>query len=472
MTFSLDFLSGSALERAAGTTIRVIAYTLKRSRLPDAADSILRRGLSRYPNNFELLKLNALFSSIAGRHAEALERWNLIRQRHPEHAPAWFQSAANARVLSRVDEASALMREALNRFPNDLGVIREAARTADRRHAYAESIILWERLRSRSDKDWEASQGHANCLVQLHRFDEAKVAIDRAVADFPKARSFLALRGALAMAREDWDAALSIWTAFREKYPNDQVGWENLGRTLTSKHLEDVDRRESGQGIARPVDIVKVEDEGNRTMLLKFESVGEDCEFGMVQRRYGAEPLGLLRWNYVTFESLMAAVAVGFDGMGDLDQTELWSGGVDEYFVQDKRWGLAMHTFLSSTQVDKELFLPKMARRVAYLRDKLVSEIKHGEKTIVFKSNSVSQDDMKALHAALWKIGPVDLLWIRTKSEGSPIPRGKAGDVFKIQDNLYIGLIDRLGAAQGYWDIAYDNWISICRNMRQAPTLA
>ena len=472
MTFPLGFLSGSAVERAAGRAIRFIAYSLKKSRCAEAADFTLRLGLSRYPDNFELLKLNALFSSIAGRHAEAFERWDLVRQRHPEHAPAWFQSAASARVLSRVDEASALMREALDRFPDDFGVVREAARTADRRRAYAESILLWDRLRSRSGKDWEAAHGHANCLVQLHRFDEAEVAIDHASGSFQNARSFLALKGALAMAREDWDAALSIWTAFREKYPNDQVGWENLGRTLTSKHLDDVDRRENGQGITGPVDIVKVEDDVNRTLLLTFESVGGDCEFGMVQRRYGAEPLGLLRWNYVTFASLMAAVAVQFEGMGDLDQTELWSGGVDEYFVQDKRWGLAMHTFLSSTQVDKEVFLPKMARRIGYLRDKLVAEIQRGEKTIVFKSDSVSQADMKALQAALWKIGPVDLLWVRTKSEGSPVPRGKAGEVFKIQDNLYVGLLDRLGATQGYWDIAYDDWISICRNMRQAPTLA
>ena len=47
-------------------------------------------------------------------------------------------------------------------------------------------------------------------------------------------------------------------------------------------------------------------------MLLRFESIGSDCEFGAVQRRYGAEPLGLLRWNDVDILSLEQALAACF----------------------------------------------------------------------------------------------------------------------------------------------------------------
>ena len=468
MMYKLDFLNVGVLERLAVRTIRTVSGEFRRSRLSNVTQRFLQLGLALRPGNLRLLKLNALFATKLGHHAEAAERWDLVRQRFPSYALAWCWSAASARVLSKIDEASALIEEASRRFPDDRDVVREAARIAERRRAYAQSVPLWQRLLSHSGEEREALQGYAYGLVQLHRFAEAEVVLERALTRFPHARALLATKGALAMAREDWDGALTIWTAFREKYPDDMAGWENLGRTLTSKHLEEVDRRDAGRGIAGPVEVARVEDEATRTLLLDFESVGEDCEFGMVQRRYGAEPLGLLRWNYVTFESLMAALALRFEGMGDPEHTELWSGGVDEYFVQDKRWGLPMHTFLSSTQVDKDVFLPKMARRVAYLKDKLVSAIAGGEKTIVFKSDGVDLDKVRALRDALRKIGPVDLLWVRTTSDGPGISRGKAGEVFKVQDNLYVGLIDRLGGAMGYWDIAFDDWISICRNMRQA----
>ncbi len=32
-------------------------------------------------------------------------------------------------------------------------------------------------------------------------------------------------------------------------------------------------------------------------LMLQFESLGQNCEFGLVQRRAGADPLGLLRFD-------------------------------------------------------------------------------------------------------------------------------------------------------------------------------
>ena len=38
-------------------------------------------------------------------------------------------------------------------------------------------------------------------------------------------------------------------------------------------------------------------------MLLEFESLGDNCEFGLVQRHFGAEPISLLR--FAGFEILI-----------------------------------------------------------------------------------------------------------------------------------------------------------------------
>ena len=34
----------------------------------------------------------------------------------------------------------------------------------------------------------------------------------------------------------------------------------------------------------------------DRDLVLQFESIGDNCELGLVQRRAGSEPLGLLRF--------------------------------------------------------------------------------------------------------------------------------------------------------------------------------
>ncbi|HEX2941395.1 MAG TPA: hypothetical protein VHO91_10130 [Rhodopila sp.] len=60
-------------------------------------------------------------------------------------------------------------------------------------------------------------------------------------------------------------------------------------------------------------------------ILFAFESLGDNCEFGLVQRYHGIEPLGLLRlagFN-VPFEARLAkrthALRLGFDGLGAPD---------------------------------------------------------------------------------------------------------------------------------------------------------
>lgn len=458
-------MTARAIDKALGATASVLMKLRRRGE----ADRVLKQGLSRSPDSVDLLIQDALLSNQAGNHAEAFDKWERIKDRHPDCATAWKDGAASARVLNRTEVATDLIEEAMRRFPDDLRIVEEAARIADRRRDSAAGLLLWKRLVGASRHNPDYVQGYAYNLVMSGRFAEADAILDRAMKRFPTKRGFFATKGMLAMAREDWDGALAIWEKFRRKYPDDQAGWENHGRTLTFKYLADVDAEDASTRLVAPVEIARVEDEGKRALLLGFESVGVDCEFGMVQRRYGAEPLGLLRWNYVAYESLMAALAAGFDGMGEPEHTELWKGGVDEYFVQDKRWGLAMHTFLSSTQVDEASFLPKMQRRVAYLKDKLIDDVASGGKTIVFKSNDVTLDQVRALHQGFRRLGPVRLLWVRSTDRGAD---GAAGEAREIEDGLYVGFIDRMGAAKGYWDIAFDDWIALCRSTADVPAAA
>ena len=52
-------------------------------------------------------------------------------------------------------------------------------------------------------------------------------------------------------------------------------------------------------------------------LFLQFESMGHNCEFGLVQRHFGAEPLGLLRWNAISVEDVILGIEQQFEGVGN-----------------------------------------------------------------------------------------------------------------------------------------------------------
>ena len=65
-----------------------------------------------------------------------------------------------------------------------------------------------------------------------------------------------------------------------------------------------------------------------REIMLEFESLGGHpwgCEFGTVQRAFGAEPLGLLRWTEMPVEYIIKALKTRFFvGVGLPENTEIF----------------------------------------------------------------------------------------------------------------------------------------------------
>jgi hypothetical protein len=202
--------------------------------------------------------------------------------------------------------------------------------------------------------------------------------------------------------------------------------------------------------------------------MLGFESIGDSCEFGSVQRRYAAEPLGLLRWNDVQLDDLLAALAHRFAGMGEPEHTEMPVIGNGEYTIKDKRWSLWMHTFLFEGQTDPVALFPKMCRRVVYLRDKLLADLAAAEKIFVYRSPGVDASQLAELHAALEAHGPIKLLGVQPVDAFSDVS-GDAGEIVALGERRWMGFLSRLGVADGnYWDIAFDDWVSICRKAAAA----
>ena len=86
---------------------------------------------------------------------------------------------------------------------------------------------------------------------------------------------------------------------------------------------------------------------GTIELLRGFESLGHNCEFGLMQRDLDAEPLGLLRFGGIDLASLLAGLDCAFAGIEDPAGLSLESGrmnGRAEYLVRDAQFGVRIHT--------------------------------------------------------------------------------------------------------------------------------
>lgn len=362
-----------------------------------------------------------------------------------------------------------LIESAVATFPGSVRIVAAAARQAQKKADWPKCIELWQRIIHRRDTPevWHVMYGQA--LLFTGRFDELAEHLDVWLPRFPQSGGLAALRPLLAGAAERWEEAVVLWRDFHRRFPDDPVGWEHYGRALQELDFARHDEA-AGNGVAEldmPAQIEVVEDAAVRDLLMRFESIGSDCEFGLAQRRFGAEPLSLLRFNAVDFAGLMSAIAHRFAGMGEAETTELIRQFNGEYLMRDLRWGLAMHTFVFEGQVDPDVLANKFHKRVGFLRDRFLADAAEGRKVLVYYSAGLQPDDLTMLHGALRRLGPIDLLHVRPSlGPDDPVPSGTA---IEIQPNLFLGAIGRSGrSATGAWDIAYDDWVSVCRSVREA----
>jgi hypothetical protein len=149
-------------------------------------------------------------------------------------------------------------------------------------------------------------------------------------------------------------------------------------------------------------------------MALNFESIGENCEFGLVQRHCGAEPLGLLRFSSTFMRSLIRGLDTDFEGLGESDDVEPYLSGGEprEYMIHEKKFGLVYHSFIYEGQRSIWLMREQEAARLKYLRREFVDELGEGDKIFVYKRNApVTDEEVLPLLMALRRRGDNTLLW-------------------------------------------------------------
>lgn len=200
-------------------------------------------------------------------------------------------------------------------------------------------------------------------------------------------------------------------------------------------------------------------DLSDRATMLRFESLGENCEFGLAQRAAGAEPLGLMRFASTNLQRLLVALDNGFDGLGVPDKlvVEVSENG-REYMVADRVYGLHYHAWVKTGEMSAEDVHRREVRRMPFLIRKLSEDLETGHKIFVRKERGGELDSIVyPLLPALRRWGPNTLLYVKLADAAHP-----PGLVERREPGLLIGYIERFAPGENAHDFLADQWLTLC----------
>jgi hypothetical protein len=198
-------------------------------------------------------------------------------------------------------------------------------------------------------------------------------------------------------------------------------------------------------------------------LMLRFQSLGENCEFGIVQRKCGAEPLGLLRFAATLDRNkLVEGLRAGFSGLDELDNlsSSLIVGLGLEYGVHSARYALVFHTWILENQATAEEMHARERKRLAFLKRKFFEDLEDAEKLWVYKSNEPAPiEEIWPLVEAIRVFGDNTLLWVVAPNAEHP-----PGTVIRLGEALLRGHIDRFAPHDDATNVSVAGWIAVCRN--------
>ena len=207
-------------------------------------------------------------------------------------------------------------------------------------------------------------------------------------------------------------------------------------------------------------------------VMMSFEEFGGalfGCEFGGVQRAFGAKPLGLLRWADLAPENIISVLEQRFEGVGLPENTEIFiyeTGEGGEYGTRDKRFHMAMHTFVQADSAPADKVFHDACRRLRYLSRKLMGDIESGGKIFVYKLtyDSLTAAQLGRLHSAVRSYGPTTLLYVRYSDQDHP-----DGSVEVVAPGLLVGYLDRFGVSRDGkgLPLPINSWAAVCRQARE-----
>lgn len=202
-------------------------------------------------------------------------------------------------------------------------------------------------------------------------------------------------------------------------------------------------------------------------LMIAFESLGINCEFGLMQRHAGVEPLGLLRFAAmmvpmeVHVEKLVDALERRFEGLGAPGTITVYATPDNgEFMARETLYNLQYHTGMNPKEITGEELQVRETKRLSFLRRKFVEDLEAGEKIWVWQAESLTRtDQILPLLNTLRAIGPNKLLWVVTADDAHP-----PGTAERLEGDFFKGYVERPGSLTRDLERSAFSWIEACQS--------
>jgi hypothetical protein len=394
---------------------------------------------------------------------EALRVWRRLREDFPDYPDGHIWPIQVLWQSGQYDKAEAMAREAFARFPGHVELAVQYAWIATSEERWDEAAQRWAAVRHCAPERIEGYAWGIRAAWQSGRTDESEALAAEGLRRFPENAELLIEHVWAAVARHDWaEAATRLAKARVKDLPlvKERLGAiEERIRALAAVRPEAPDLPVSPT-VLPPV--VGSDDEiSTSALMLSFENIGEHCDFGSVQRHFGVEPLGLLRFAWSRLDSLRAALEDRFDVVGSVEDTA-FEGYGDETILRMKKYELIFHTFVYRMAQEplgkREAFYEQQRRRLLFLKDKLIADLEDPQKIWIYSTNErISDQDAARLFGALRAYGRNSLLYVRPAQSDRP-----EGRVETLEEGLYAGYFPGLTSFIDGDQPPFELWRELC----------
>lgn len=199
----------------------------------------------------------------------------------------------------------------------------------------------------------------------------------------------------------------------------------------------------------------------DKALVERFESLGHDCEFGLLQRSFGAEPMGLMRWGGTHVVYLIEMLNRNLEGLGDPASCELCEIGGELYLV-DRQYHLTRHTFTQPRpSLDRAKLLQQHLSFFDFLKTAFRESLEEGDLLFVYKDlDNIGHEMVRELSVALRRHGPARVLVVHQHGVAGAEPT-----LERVSEHAWLGHIDQFGLRDGKWKISTESWVRLLRMM-------
>ena len=222
-------------------------------------------------------------------------------------------------------------------------------------------------------------------------------------------------------------------------------------------------------GVAQDLTAVTGFTEADRKLVMEFESIGDNCEFGLMQRAIGTERMGLFRYSGIAdVFRLCDLIERRFDGFCEGDDLQIALFG-PEWIVSVISASMSMHTGRIQGLVSREKIEFEERQKLQFLANKFMDDLQEGRRTFVYRTvpgergGSDGVRGMDRLYDALRSYGDCPLLWVNPANGDHP-----HGTVVHVRDRLFRGFIRRLTPYANAHDSDELAWLDLLGNARQS----